>query len=63
MFDKKFMVCFTTGAFITPVEINGKWHWVVSGFEDDTYDGSGDYAEIVESAENMEDLIREEDYE
>lgn len=35
--DKQF---FTTGAFVSPVQIGDKWYWIVDEFESDTfYDG------------------------
>lgn len=64
---------FTTGAFISPVEINGKFFWVVTSFEDDTYcDGklinpklSGDSILDLVTLEEIEENLKpvlDEDY-
>lgn len=35
---QKIMAIFTTGAFIVPMTIDGKQIWVVSSFEDSTFE-------------------------
>lgn len=53
---------FTTGAQLIPAKLaNGKYAWVVSCFEDDTY-YDGAYVAVSESwTDNIEELAGEED--
>lgn len=54
-------IAFTTGAHIIPQKLaNGKWAWVVSSFEEETfYDGES--VEVNESwTDNREELAGEE---
>jgi hypothetical protein len=47
---------FTTGASIEEREINGKWHWVVVAFEDDTF-WDGMTLDVNETADTREKLV------
>lgn len=51
---------FTTGAFLDRAYINGKWYWVVSCFEDDTFQGEGMTGKCIDPdvvADTKEGLI------
>lgn len=47
---------FTTGASIEEREINGKWHWIVVGFEDDTF-WDGMTLDVNETSDTREGLV------
>lgn len=47
---------FTIGAIIEEQQINGKWHWVVIGFEDDTF-WDGMTLDVNETADTREGLV------
>jgi len=47
---------FTTRAFISPVEIDGKFFWIVTQFEDDTY-CDGDVISPKVSGDSILDLV------
>ena len=47
---------FTTGAKIEEREIEGKWHWIVVGFEDDTF-WDGMTLDVNETADTREGLV------
>ena len=53
---------FATGVFLQPVNctINGKqqWRWIAVGFEDDSF-FNGQRVDIYDYADNVEDLIAE----
>ena len=56
---------YTSGAFVYPVEMkdvdgNQLWQWVVSSFEDDSYE-DGVPCRPVESAEKCEGLLLPDD--
>jgi len=54
----EFMI-FTTGAFLIPYQLkDGNWGWLVSGFEDDSFEEyNGDIFNPKEYAVTLEDLI------
>jgi len=54
------MTVYTTGAHLMPVKIGEYWHWVVTGFEEDTF-YDGEYVSVADYAENKEDLIISEE--
>ena len=50
---------YTTGAFITPVFIDGNWRWVVTNFDNDTY-CDGVLIDPVEVSDDVEGLVLED---
>jgi hypothetical protein len=52
-------VIFTNGAFLKSVEIEGQWHWIVTGFEDDSFK-NGELFNPPVSAESEEALLKSE---
>lgn len=58
------MIAFTTGAHIVPKQLpDGKWHWVVYEFGEDTFDEDGKSfnPDVVSDTENG--LIKHFDFE
>lgn len=53
---------FTTGAYIFPMKINGKYMWVVGEFEDDTLCKGTDVI-LNESSNTLEELVDKESLE
>lgn len=51
---------FTTGAKIEEREIEGRWHWVVVGFEDDTF-WDGMTLNVNDSSATREGLVNLEE--
>jgi hypothetical protein len=49
---------YTTGAYIFPKLIDGVWRFVVSDFEDDTYQG-GEIIDLNTAADEKEGLIND----
>ena len=49
---RKDLQVFATGVFLTPQKVEGKWVWVASGFEDDTY-FDGKLAESILKESNI----------
>ena len=47
---------FTTGASIEERQIEGRWHWIVVAFEDDTF-WDGMTLDVNESADTREELV------
>lgn len=58
VFGTKHRYAFTTGAHIAPVQINGKWRWIVTEFEDDTF-VDGELVNPDSVADTEDGLIKE----
>lgn len=53
--------CYTTGAYIEPVkDANGKWHWEVTEFNEDTFDNKGNILDPDIIANTEKKLINKE---
>jgi hypothetical protein len=53
------MEIFTTGAYLYPIEgADGRFYWAVGGFEDDSF-MDGDIFNPLESADKLEDLLKD----
>lgn len=50
------MELYTTGAYIYPAKINGRWMWVVTGFEGADSYYNGDVFNPPEVADTLEEL-------
>lgn len=50
---------YTTGAFLTPIIVNGQWVWMVSRFNDDTF-RDGEVFNPPVCADTIEKLETEE---
>jgi hypothetical protein len=50
---------YTTGAFIRPIKVGDKYIGGVVQFNDDTFDGNGDYCSPVAVAEELNELFVE----
>jgi hypothetical protein len=53
---------YTTGAYLRPMEVDGKWRWVVMSFNDDSYE-DGELVTPTEIGSNQDALILKEDQE
>lgn len=51
---------YTTGAFIQPVWLNGKYYWIVDRFEDDTFIDGECISGIQPVAVTLQELTPEE---
>ena len=51
---------YTTGAYISPVRIGNTWHWIVEGFEDDSFQDGSIFNPPV-NAETIEELLNPEE--
>lgn len=47
---------FTTGAYLIPIQIDDRWVWMVSSFEDETFK-DGESFNPPEAAESLNELL------
>ena len=55
------MKIYTTGAFIENIKLpNGKYYWIITEFEDDSFNENGDWVDPIEESD-LENHIADED--